>query len=67
MAGENLILCRDAAGTVTAFHNTCRHRGSELCAEAERPLGKLITCPYHAWSYATDGRLVSTAHATPDG
>ena len=35
VAGENLILCRDAGGTVTAFHNTCRHRGAELCAKAE--------------------------------
>ncbi len=67
VAGENLILCRDASGTVTAFHNTCRHRGAELCAEAEKPVGKLITCPYHAWAYATDGRLVSVAHATPAG
>jgi Rieske 2Fe-2S family protein len=65
VAGENLILCRDAAGTVTAFHNTCRHRGAELCAKAEQPMGRLITCPYHAWAYATDGHLVSTAHATP--
>ena len=65
VVGENLILCRDAAGTVTAFHNTCRHRGAELCAKAEQPMGRLITCPYHAWSYATDGHLVSTAHATP--
>ncbi len=45
VAGENLILCRDAAGKITAFHNTCRHRGSELCAEAEKPMGKLITLP----------------------
>lgn len=65
VAGENLILCRDSAGKVTAFHNTCRHRGAELCAEDSRPMGRLITCPYHAWAYATDGRLVSVAHATP--
>jgi Rieske 2Fe-2S family protein len=65
VAGENLILCRDAAGTVTAFHNTCRHRGAELCAKAEQAMGRLITCPYHAWAYSTDGHLVSTAHATP--
>ena len=66
VAGQTLILCRDAANTVTAFHNTCRHRGSELCAQDEKPMGKLITCPYHAWAYAPDdGRLVSVAVATP--
>lgn len=65
IAGASVILCRDAGGTVTAFHNSCRHRGSELCAPAEKPMGRLISCPYHAWAYATHGRLVSTGHATP--
>ncbi|QYK42092.1 MAG: aromatic ring-hydroxylating dioxygenase subunit alpha [Paracoccaceae bacterium] len=60
------ILCRTADGTVSAFHNTCRHRGSELCRAEVEPLGNLIRCPYHAWAFAArDGRLVSTAHARP--
>ncbi len=60
------ILCRTPDGKVTAFHNSCRHRGSELCQKAEQSLNRLITCPYHAWSYAADdGRLVSTALARP--
>ena len=65
LAGRSLILCRDRKGELTAFHNTCRHRGSELCTKDEQPLGNLIRCPYHAWSYDTGGRLVSTAYATP--
>ena len=66
VAGENLVLCRNAAGEIAAFHNTCAHRGAELCELHEKPMkGKLITCPYHAWAYAFDGRLVSTAFATP--
>ena len=61
-----VIVARQADGGVSAWHNTCPHRGSELCREAEEPLGKLIRCPYHAWSFAAaDGRLVSTAHAVP--
>ncbi len=61
-----VIVARAADGGVSAWHNTCPHRGSELCRDEEEPLGKLIRCPYHAWSFAAaDGRLVSTAHAVP--
>lgn len=61
------ILCRTEGGAISAYHNTCRHRGSELCPPGEsRKLGQLVTCPYHAWAYAAaDGRLISTAHAHP--
>lgn len=68
MVGEApVILARQPDGALSAFHNACRHRGAELCPEgADRALGRLITCPYHAWSFAAaDGRLVSTAHAMP--
>ncbi|MCV2867722.1 aromatic ring-hydroxylating dioxygenase subunit alpha [Defluviimonas sp. WL0002] len=65
VAGQSLILCHDREGRITCFHNTCRHRGAELCSADESPLGKLITCKYHNWAYATDGRLVSTAFGTP--
>lgn len=62
----DVLLCRAADGGLSAFHNSCRHRGAELCAAETAPLGRLITCPYHAWAYAaTDGRLVSTAFAHP--
>ncbi len=63
----NVILARLPDGGLRAYHNTCRHRGAELC-QGERAAGKLITCPYHAWAYAAeDGRLISTAHAHPTG
>ncbi len=64
IAGQSIIVLRDGP-TLRAFHNLCRHRGSELCATDTPQSGKLITCPYHAWAYAADGRLVSTAYATP--
>lgn len=61
-----VILTRTEDGEAHAWHNVCRHRGAELCAAEEAPLGRLITCPYHAWAYASeDGRLVSTAFARP--
>lgn len=61
-----VLLCRAADGALAAYHNTCPHRGAELCAAPEAPLGALIRCAYHAWAFAAgDGRLISTGHAHP--
>lgn len=66
LSGAPLMVARGAEGGISVWHNSCPHRGSELCLEDEEPLGKLIRCPYHAFSYAVaDGRLVSTGHAKP--
>ncbi|HEY6985650.1 MAG TPA: Rieske (2Fe-2S) protein, partial [Rhodanobacteraceae bacterium] len=54
---ESVIVLRDGAGLVRAFHNHCRHRGSRLCREASGSLGTTIQCPYHAWTYGLDGAL----------
>jgi choline monooxygenase len=51
-----LIVLRDGAGTLRAFHNICRHRGITL-VEGSGTLGRFMTCPYHQWSYALDGAL----------
>lgn len=61
-----VIVARGEDGALAAWHNSCPHRGAELCAAEEAPLGKLIRCPYHAFAFgAGDGRLVSTGHAVP--
>ena len=66
IAGQNLILVKDAAGAISCFYNTCRHRGAELCsAETTRLKAKLITCPYHEWSYNLRGGLVRVPYASP--
>ncbi len=54
---ESVIVLRDAAGDIRAFHNHCRHRGSKLCQQAYGTLGTTIQCPYHAWTYGLDGAL----------
>jgi glycine betaine catabolism A len=65
-AGAASVIVCNTGTTLAAYHNVCRHRGSELCGSESAELGKLITCPYHAWAYAaSDGRLVSTAYAKP--
>ncbi|MEP6939741.1 MAG: aromatic ring-hydroxylating dioxygenase subunit alpha [Rudaea sp.] len=56
---ESVIVLRDDAGEIRAFHNHCRHRGSKLCHEAAGALGATIQCPYHAWNYGLDGTLRS--------
>ncbi len=57
MGEESVILTRDPAGQPRAFLNTCRHRGMKVCRYDEGHTVHFI-CPYHGWSYATDGRLV---------
>jgi len=58
LAGMPILLTRGQDGKVRAFHNICRHRGAQLVsAPVSRPT---VVCPYHAWSYALDGRLMRT-------
>jgi Rieske 2Fe-2S family protein len=58
-AGVNVVVLRNDGGEITAFHNTCRHRGTLLCKEHEGRLPGRIRCAYHAWTYALDGKLIS--------
>ena len=59
--GESVIVIRGDDGDVRAFSNVCRHRGSRL-VDGSGGCAKVLTCPYHAWSYARDGRLVGVPH-----
>ncbi len=61
VAGESLILVRDQGETVRAFYNVCRHRGTRLCPESWGHAAAL-SCPYHAWTYGLDGRLLGAPH-----
>src|SRR5262245_28492330 len=58
IGADSVILLRDSAQGVRAFHNVCRHRGTRLCESPSGTLPKTIQCPYHAWTYALDGTLL---------
>lgn len=64
LLNESIIIVRDGGGDVQAFYNVCRHRGSRICKTAGK--GSRLTCPYHAWSYRLDGKLLAAA-AMPAG
>ena len=61
IAGESIIVLRDQSGERHAFYNVCRHRGTRLCDAERGRLSETIQCPYHAWTYALDGRLIGRA------
>ena len=58
IAGEPVVIVRDESGEINAHANVCRHRGVEVA-----PLGSgsvtSFMCPYHAWTYGLDGKLIS--------
>ncbi|MGH4030445.1 aromatic ring-hydroxylating oxygenase subunit alpha [Actinomycetota bacterium Odt1-20B] len=56
---ESVLVTRTRAGELRAFLNVCRHRGARLCTEESGEVRRALQCPYHAWTYALDGRLVA--------
>ena len=61
VASESLIIVRDKGGEVHGFYNVCRHRGTRLREDRSGHLSA-IQCPYHAWTYGLDGRLIGAPH-----
>ena len=61
VAKESLIIARDKSNEVRGFYNVCRHRGTRLCEDQSGHVSA-IQCPYHAWTYGLDGRLIGAPH-----
>jgi len=60
-----VVLVRDEEGALRAFLNVCRHRGSVVCEGSGRRAS--LQCPYHAWTYGLDGRLVAAPRSAREG
>ena len=61
LLGLPLLIIRNKKNKIKVFHNVCSHRGVKLLNEAGN-IRNVIRCPYHSWSYTSDGELVATPH-----
>jgi choline monooxygenase len=60
-----VVLVRDREDELRAFLNVCRHRGSLVCEGTGRR--ETLQCPYHAWTYGLDGRLITAPRGNREG
>ena len=61
IADESVLVVHGKDGRLRAFYNVCRHRGSRICDDESGFTRSHLRCPYHAWGYALDGTLVTSA------
>jgi len=61
---ESVLISRARDNSVRAFLNICRHRGARLCLDAEGEVKRAFQCPYHAWTYGLDGKLIAAPNLT---
>jgi len=62
IAEQSILVVRGEEGSVHAYYNACRHRGSILLEERRGHIRRRISCPYHAWQYNLDGTLRNAPH-----
>jgi nitrite reductase/ring-hydroxylating ferredoxin subunit len=64
MGEDPVIVTRDPAGRIRAFLNSCRHRGMRVC-RSDAGNANFFRCPYHGWTYSSEGKLVSVPRYKP--
>jgi choline monooxygenase len=62
IAGEPVVVLRDADGGLRALSNVCRHRAARIL-DGEGSCPKVLRCPYHGWTYRQDGQLAAVPEA----
>ncbi|MFF3376862.1 aromatic ring-hydroxylating dioxygenase subunit alpha [Streptomyces sp. NPDC002680] len=61
---ESILVTRARDNSIRAYFNVCRHRGAKLCTEETGEVKRAFQCPYHAWTYGLDGKLVAAPNLT---
>ncbi|MET4575618.1 aromatic ring-hydroxylating dioxygenase subunit alpha [Ottowia thiooxydans] len=56
---QPVIMVRHTDGSIKVLYNRCAHKGVQIAPEGCGNTGKFFRCPYHAWTYRTDGKLLS--------
>jgi phenylpropionate dioxygenase-like ring-hydroxylating dioxygenase large terminal subunit len=59
IAAKPLIMVRHTDGTIRVLMNRCAHKGTKVVSAPAGNAGKTFRCPYHAWTYRTDGSLIN--------
>ena len=58
IAAKPLVMVRHTDGSVRMLMNRCAHKGTKVVYDTSGNTGKTFRCPYHAWTYRTDGTLL---------
>jgi phenylpropionate dioxygenase-like ring-hydroxylating dioxygenase large terminal subunit len=68
IAGESVLITRNGDGQLRGFYNVCSHRGTKFVDDLEGTghVKKAFVCPYHAWTYDLDGRLIGSPNVKED-
>ncbi|WP_371783567.1 aromatic ring-hydroxylating oxygenase subunit alpha [Streptosporangium subroseum] len=61
---ESVLVTRARNGSIRAFLNVCRHRGARICTEESGEVKRAFQCPYHAWTYDLEGKLIAAPNLT---
>lgn len=56
---QPVLMVRHGDGSVKVLHNRCPHKGTRITTETTGNTGKFFRCPYHAWTFRTDGSLLA--------
>lgn len=59
IGNQPVIQVRHTDDQIYVLHNRCPHKGTKIAIDREGNTGKFFRCPYHAWSFKTDGCLLA--------
>jgi benzoate/toluate 1,2-dioxygenase alpha subunit len=59
IAAKPVIMVRHTDDTIRVLMNRCAHKGTKVVSDLAGNAGKTFRCPYHAWTYRTDGSLIN--------